>query len=663
MTVSVTSLLGNLFAYSAVATAAAGAIIGVRAALLDSRQGLAWSRWLAYATAWLFTGATLVMEYALVLHDFTVSYVAEVGSVSTPAIVSVVSLWSALDGSILFWALILSVYAAVFAWRVRKGSPVLGGWALAFLHITAVFFGALVISAATPFAAVLPPPPDGPGPNALLQNHVLMAIHPPTLYLGYVGMAVPFAMAAAALLAGRLDAAWMRSLRAWSLWVWAFLTLGILLGGWWSYTVLGWGGYWAWDPVENASLLPWLTLTAALHSLIVTSRRRMFRAWTLALVMVSFLLTLLGTFMTRSGVFNSVHSFTQSPIGPIFLVFIAFTLIGTVLLLAFGLDKVDVGEGRPYEAVSRESGFLLNNLVLTVLMFTVLVGTLYPLINQAVTGNQVSLGEPYYEKVTLPLVVALLFLMGVGPALPWGRTSPARALSQLAPPLVGGAVLGLVSVPLGARGFWLPFTWAMSGFIAVVSLRELAAPVVARVRGPGDEALPLAVFSALSRSRRRVGAHLAHLGVALAAIAIAASSAHKLEDEVTIPLHETVTWQGYDLSFAGAEEMQQPHRVIHRATVIVERSGRELATLQPAVNHYRTMAQPLGTPAVLTRASEDLYLTAVRIEPSALVLRVYRQPMVVWLWVGGLLMFLGALVAAWPRAGSRARPVARKELA
>lgn len=628
-------------------SAAAGIVASGAAALLRSAELHTLARRLSYATALALSAATAIMLWALVRHDFSVSYVAEVGSLATPPIISVVSLWSSLDGSILFWALVLALYQAAFAWRTRDASAQLAGWAIFVLQITQVFFTALVVGVATPFDHLSPAPPDGPGPNALLQNHVLMAIHPPTLYLGYVGMAVPFAMAISALLSGRLDPHWMRTLRGWSLWVWSFLTLGILLGGWWSYEVLGWGGYWAWDPVENASLLPWLTLTAAMHSLITTTRRRRFRGWTLVLLVVSFLLTLLGTFMTRSGVFNSVHSFTQSPIGPVFLAFIGIVFVGSLAVIAFRLESLDVGKAPPWEPSSREFVFLLNNLLLTLFMFTVLYGSVYPLINQAFFGTQISVGGPYFERFAVPLSIGLLALMGIGPAISWGRTDGRALLGQLAPPAAVGAIAGILTPFAGVPGWGVPVAVGLAAFIAVVSLREMAAPPWAAWKRDGS--LPRAL-RALVLSRRRQGAHLAHLGTALAAVAIVASTAHKVEGEISLEPGETVSWHGYDLTFTGDQQVRQSYRINHRAHLIVRSGARELGALEPSMNYYATMSQPIGTPAVMNLPSEDLYLSVVRMVPKgAVTLRAYRQPLVVWLWVGGLLMVLGAALAAWPK--------------
>ena len=412
-----------------------GAPAGFAAGKLRSAAGLVLVRRLAIAFALSMIAASGVMWYALITHDFSVSYVAQVGSLSTPLHITIVSIWSSLEGSILFWGLVLGLYIGAVAVLQRRGHEDYLAYTLATMMCVGIYFCFLIAGPANPFRAVPPPiPTDGPGPNALLQNHALMIWHPPTLYLGYVGMTVPFAMAVAALLRGQLGPTWLRPLRNWLLVPTSFLTLGIMLGGWWSYEVLGWGGYWAWDPVENASFLPWLTAIAAVHSAIVLQRRGTLKAWTVVLVLISFLLTILGTFLTRSGVVNSVHAFTQSSIGPFFLSFLGIATAAVILLLSLRIDALVANPGRQGVA-SRETAFLFNNLILVAITFTVLIGTLFPILTEAVRGVKVSVGEPYFNRMSVPLFLGLILLMGIGPALPWGSAQPGAARRALLRPL------------------------------------------------------------------------------------------------------------------------------------------------------------------------------------------------------------------------------------
>ena len=441
-----TSQLGSAAVLLALLTCAIGAPLGFFAGASRSSAGLQWTRRMALAFGLFMVLANLIMEYALITRDFSVSYVASVGSLATPLHITIVSLWSSLEGSILFWGLVLGLFTAGVTVLQRRGHEDYLAYTLGTLFAIGLFFSFLIAGPANPFRPTPPPiPTDGPGPNPLLQNHILMIIHPPMLYLGYVGMSVPFAMAVSALLRGQLGASWLRPLRNWLLVPTSFLTLGIMLGGWWSYEVLGWGGYWAWDPVENASFLPWLTAIAALHSAVVQQRRGSLKAWTVILVMVTFLLTILGTFLTRSGVVNSVHSFTQSPIGPLFLVFLGICLVATIVLLSWRVDTL-VSEPTEDAVVAREGAFLLNNLLLVTFTFTVLVGTIFPIIAEAVRGVKVSVGEPYFNRMAVPICLGLLLMMGIGPALPWGRADKRALQRALLWPLPAGLILQSASL-------------------------------------------------------------------------------------------------------------------------------------------------------------------------------------------------------------------------
>ena len=482
-----TSTLGMTLVLGALLAAAFGAVVGIEGGLRHRAGAL--KIVLGAVTAFLLCmlGANLTMVYALVTHDFSVHYVAQVGSRATPLVYTVVSLWSALEGSILFWGAILAVYVFAFARAHRHDPPTNPLLALGTMLAVGVFFAFLIAGPANPSSRVTPVPPDGPGPNPLLQNHVLMVIHPPMLYLGYVGMVVPFGIAVAALLRGQLGDAWMAVLRRWTLIPWTFLSVGIVLGAWWAYAVLGWGGYWAWDPVENASFLPWLTATAFIHSAMVQERRHTLKLWTLSLSLASFLLTILGTFMTRSRVFNSVHSFTQSEIGPTFLVFLGAVLIVSIVLIAVR-GPLLVPEGTLGGVASRETAILFNNLLFAALTFTVLLGTVFPLVREAFSGVRISVGGPYFNRMAIPLGIAILFLMGVGPSLPWGRASPETVKRQFLLPAGVGIAVVVVCLAAGLRGGSTLLTFGLAGFVAAVTLREMTLPVRVRMR---EQAEPL----------------------------------------------------------------------------------------------------------------------------------------------------------------------------
>jgi cytochrome c-type biogenesis protein CcmF len=650
-------LLGRALILAALGLAGAGAVTGYAAGRSGSAKGLQWTKRLAWAFGAALVLSNVVMIWALLARDYTVAYVDQVGSDSIPDWLAVVSLWSSLEGSILFWGGILGVCVLAFmaiTGRDEEQRDLLP-YTLATTMAVGAFFTLLIAAPATPFNTVVPRP-DGfhTGPNPLLQNHLLMIIHPPSLYLGYVGMTIPFAMGVAALLRGRLGAGWMRLIRLWMLVPWGFLTAGIVLGGWWAYEVLGWGGYWAWDPVENASFLPWLTATGFLHGAMLMERRGLLKAWTLVLLLATFALTILGTFMTRSGVFNSVHAFTQSPIGPLFLVFLAIILVGCILLLGFRGHLLEP-TGSFRSPISRDAAFVVNNLLFAAFTFTVLVGTTFPLIKEALTGEKLTVGEPYFNSMAAPMGVALVLLMALGPALPWGRATGEEALRILAIPVGVGLLLLGVGLAMGVRDGWTSVTLVVVGMAVAVSLRDMVKPVLALQRRR-QIGLGGAAAQAFKRGRRRYGGQIVHLGVALLVLALAVSSQYKITVEEVVDKGETLDVGPYQVRFDGVRETREPHRVSVGALFTVTKDGRELGVLEPKMNRYRGQAQPIGTPAVLTRFHEDLYLSAMQIDDAGAFagLRAFVNPMVYWIWIAAGVMLIGCVVAVWP-TGSRRR--------
>jgi cytochrome c-type biogenesis protein CcmF len=645
----VTPLLGRTLILLALLAASAGSIVGFMTGRRPSVPGWTWTRRLAYAFAGAMAAANALMIWALLGHDFSVSYVAQVGSRSVPTWVSFVSLWSSLEGSILFWGLVMGAYIAGATWTNRDRHPEYMPYAVGVWLACAAFFSFLLAGPAQPFMTVPHAPPDGPGPNPLLQNHVLMAIHPPFLYTGYVGMTIPFGLACAALLVGRLGHDFVRPLRTWLLLPWVFLTCAIVLGGWWAYEVLGWGGYWAWDPVENASFLPWLTATAGLHSAILLERKGILKGWTVTLVMASFLLTILGTFMTRSGVFNSVHSFTQSAIGPTILVFLAAALLFSVALLALRVDTLTT-EGRIEDAKSREAMFLVQNLLFVLFTFTVLLGTVFPLVVEAAKGLQMSVGRPYFDRMSVPIGVALLFLMGVGPALPWGRATGEQVQKALLPPLAGALLVTAAGLALGVRNPWTLVALAFGGYTAQVTLAELFLPTRQRMRTHGEGPVAAFVEADWRRGRRRFGSYVVHAGATLVIVSIAVSSTMGTSKEVQLKEGESTALGPYTLTFVKAEEVQEPHRTSVVARVEVSRDGKSLGALHPAMNQYESQREPIGTPDVRSSLTHDLYLSVLNIDPASgrVGLLALINPMVGLIWIATAVMAIGGLIALSP---------------
>ena len=645
-------VLGRLLILLALLAASAGALVGFATGARPSEAGWAWARRLAYAFAALMALANLTMEYALLTHDFSVGYVAHVGSRSVPTWVSLVSLWSSLEGSILFWGLVMGAYIAIATWQNRFKYPEYMPYAVGVWLACGAFFSFLLAGPAQPFATVPGPPLDGPGPNPLLQNHHLMIIHPPFLYAGYVGMTIPFGLACAALLVGRLGHDFIRPLRNFLLLPWIFLTVAIVLGGWWAYEVLGWGGYWAWDPVENASFLPWLTATAALHSALLVERKGVLKGWTATLVIATFLLTILGTFMTRSGVFNSVHSFTQSAIGPTILVFLTAALLFALALLALRLDSL-AAEGRLETGPSRDAVFLVQNLLFVLFTFTVLLGTVFPLVVEAARGVQMSVGRPYFDKLSVPIGVALLFVMGVGPALPWGRATKEQLRRALLPPLLTASALALLGFAAGVRNAWTALALFFGGFTAQVTLSEILLPVRQRM-GSHGESVVQAFRQAQRRGRRRFGAYVVHAGAVLVIVAIAVSSTMGASKEIQLRAGETTSLGAYTVTFVDADRVVEPHRDSVRARMDVRKNGRSLGTLYPRMSRYERQRELIGTPAVRTSLTEDLYLSIQNIDLASRTvgLLVLVNPMVGWIWIATAVMALGGLIAlvpAWRR--------------
>jgi cytochrome c-type biogenesis protein CcmF len=647
--VTMMALLGRSLILCSLLASSAGAIIGFAAGARGSAEGLRWARRFAFAFAACMVLATVVMEVALLRHDFSVSYVAQVGSLSVPVWVTIVSLWSSLEGSILFWGFVLGIYIAVATWMFRDEHAEHASYAIGTWLACGTFFSFLIAGPANPFVTVAAPLTDGPGPNPLLQNHLLMIIHPPMLYLGYVGMTIPFGLAVAALLRGKLDASLLRPLRNTLLLPWIFLTVAIMVGGWWAYEVLGWGGYWAWDPVENASLLPWLTATAALHSAIMTERRGVLKGWTVTLVQASFLLTILGTFMTRSGVFNSVHAFSKSAIGPTILIFLSAILIGSITLLAMRIDSLQA-DGYVDRGTSREAAFLVNNLIFILITFTVLIGTVFPLVVEAIRGKQMSVGRPYFESMVVPCGVAMLFLLGIGTALPWGRATREQIRRALLPPLAGAAVLLVIGFLTGVRNGWTLATLAVGGYSAWVTLAQMWLPVAQRMKG-GDSLAHATVEAQWKRGRRRFASYFIHAGVVIVIISIAVSSTMRAQREVSLVRGQSTTIGDYAVQFLGTEVKEEPNRVSTIARFAVTKNGAPVATMEPRMNQYAAMREPIGTPAVHSTFKGDLYLSIMSIDQAGDTagLLLITTPMVSWIWIAVLMMGLGGLIALFPQ--------------
>ena len=593
--------------------------------------------------------AALSMMFALATHDFSILYVAENNARETPLFYSIIGLWAALEGSILLWTAILAGATAFIAFRGTLAIPRLATTALAVMFAMLTFFLLLITTpAADPFARLAVAPENGNGPNALLQNHPLMALHPPLLYLGYVLTSVPFAYAIASLILGEGGDRWLVATRRFALISWALLGVGIVAGAWWSYAVLGWGGYWAWDPVENAAIMPWLTSTAYLHSVMVEEKRSLLRSWNLALVVATFALTILGTFLTRSGVVNSVHSFSLSAIGPILLGYLVAILVLSVGLLLWRSARLrDAGPiGTP---LSREAIFLFQNVLFMAATLTVLLGTLYPLVAEAISGAQLSIGGPYFDRVEIPVALALLFLMGIGPQLPWHGASRATLERQFTAPIVAAAFGALAALITGTTALPAVLTYALGAFVLATVVQEFARGVRARrtLHGEGGVA---AFANLFRRSGRRYGGYVVHIGIVLVALAVATSQARTVDAERTLAPGDSLDVAGYTIRLEAIRPVSEPQRDSIVADLAISGNGAS-EHLRPALVQYPNSAAAVGSPGIGAGLRDDLYTILAAYDQrtfSWATIRTRVIPGVSWLWLGGAVVGIGAIIAALP---------------
>ena len=612
-------------------------------------RALASARLAAAITLGLVALAAGAMTAALATHDFSILYVAANNARETPLFYSVISLWAALEGSILLWTLVLAGATTFVAFRGTATLPRLATTALAVLFGMLAFFLLLVTTpAADPFVRLAFPPENGRGPNALLQNHPLMALHPPLLYLGYVLFSVPFAYALSSLILGEGGDRWLVATRRFALASWALLGVGIVAGAWWSYAVLGWGGYWAWDPVENAAIMPWLTSTAYLHSVMVEEKRSLLRSWNLALVVATFALTILGTFLTRSGVVNSVHSFSLSAIGPILLGYLVAILVLSVGLLLWRSARLrDAGPiGTP---LSREAIFLFQNVLFMAATLTVLLGTLYPLVAEAISGAQLSIGGPYFDRVEIPVALALLFLMGIGPQLPWHGASRATLERQFTAPIVAAAFGALAALITGTTALPAVLTYALGAFVLATVVQEFARGVRARrtLHGEGGVA---AFANLFRRSGRRYGGYVVHIGIVLVALAVATSQARTVDAERTLAPGDSLDVAGYTIRLEAIRPVSEPQRDSIVADLAISGNGAS-EHLRPALVQYPNSTAAVGSPGIGAGLRDDLYTILAAYDQrtfSWATIRTRVIPGVSWLWLGGAVVGIGAIIAALP---------------
>jgi cytochrome c-type biogenesis protein CcmF len=604
--------------------------------------------------------AAVVLWIALGRRDLTFQYVAQHTSHSLPLGYALSAFWGGQEGSLLLWLLILTGYAALAIWLNRRARELVA-WAVPVLGLVASFFAFMLCFVSSPFVTA-PAPADGAGMVPSLQNPYMLA-HPPMLYLGYVGLTVPYAFAMGALLSRRTDERWIVATRRWTLAAWTFLGVGQLLGAHWAYVEIGWGGYYAWDPVENAALMPWLAATAFLHSVMIQEKRGMLKVWNMVLVALAFGLSVFGTFLTRSGVVNSIHSFSQSPLGGWFLGFIALMTVFSIALIYLRLPLLRA-RTKLESLVSREATFLYNNLLLVALCLTILWGVVYPLLSEALRGETRSVSKPYYDFFLHSFGLPLLLLMGLGPLVAWRRASLRSLGKTFLGPFAAAVATGVALLALGFGSSWpglLAYTF--SAFVAASIVLEFQRGAAAR-RAIAGEGRLRALAMLVARNRRRYGGYLVHAAVVLLAVGIAGSSAYQTIREQPLRRGQSMTAAGYTLTYAALGTRQLANARAVRATVEVTRGGSHVATLHPGQNSYPVEQQVSNEVSIYhdPRSLGDVFTIADQIEPNGtLYLKVLVKPLVNLIWLAGFVFVGGSLIAMWPDAVEQRRLAERYE--
>jgi cytochrome c-type biogenesis protein CcmF len=650
------TLLGQLALWLAFLVGLWGAITGFVGGAQqrpDLQQSARHATFALFAALWI---AVICLEVAIFRHDFSVQYVASRTSRNLPTFYLWSALYSGQEGSLLFWAAVLSLFAVLTqvmtSRRYRSYLP----YVAAVTSLVTTFFITVMLFAANPFQRLPFAPLDGQGMNPQLQNPG-MVFHPPMLYLGYISITIPFAFAIAALLTKKLDTDWLVAVRKWTIVSWLFLSIGLLIGMWWAYVELGWGGYWAWDPVENAALLPWLVMTAFLHSVMIQEKRGMLKKWNLALVIAAWLLSIFGTFITRSGVIASVHSFTQSSVGYFFLVFLVLAAVASFTLYTTRLPLL-TADARLESMVSREASFLFNNLLLIGIAFSVLWGTLFPILSEAVRGTKITVGPPFFNQVNVPLGLALLGLTGIGPLIAWRRASVPNLRRQFAVPVTTFVFALLILLVAGLRDVGTLMAVSLGSFVFATVIQEFGRGARARHRQYG-EPIPLAVFHLLARNRRRYGGYIVHVAIVLLFVAFA-GMAFKKETQATLQPGESVTLRSpyghtYTFTHLGISQYNALNRQVTAALVDVRRDGKSIGRLRTEKRqHVDAFGNPTFEPStevgIRSGLQEDLYVVLAGLVNGTeqAVYRFTINPLVWWVWFGGFVLVIGGLIVLWP---------------
>ena len=644
-------LLGQYTLIAALAVA----VYGVGAAILGARRSqpglVASARSAVYVTGALVAIATGALLWLLINDRFEVRYVAQNSRIDQPLVYKISALWGGMAGSLLLWAVVLAGYMVVAAWINRNRHPELMPWVHAVCLSTTAFFLALQLLAANPFETLPFAPIDGQGMNPLLQNPA-MAIHPPNLYLGYVGFTIPFAFAVAALVTGRLDTSWLTAIRRWTIVAWFFLSIGITLGAQWAYVELGWGGYWGWDPVENASFMPWLVATAYLHSVIIEEKKGMLRVWNMLMIIATFALCIFGTFLTRSGIVSSVHAFTTSTLGPLFAGFLAGTLAVSLGLVAWRLPELR-SKQRLESVLSRESSFLFNNLVLVVACFAVFWGTMFPVFSEAVNGVKITVGPPFFNRVNIPIFLALLALTGIGPLIAWRRASWPSLRRAFVWPGATFVAAFATCVAFGLGGVYTWMSLSLSAFVVATVVQEFWRGARGRAAS-SDESVALALINLTRRNKRRYGGYVVHVGIVLMAVGITGSGVFQREAEATLRPGETVDIGGYRMQFEELDIFAVQGVDVVSASLVAFDGDRARFRMVPQRHFHPGQDTSATEVAIWSGLQHDLYVVLAgwaNDETGVATFKLYINPLVKWIWIGGFGLLLGTLICLIPDRG------------
>lgn len=645
-----TASLGNLALAGAVLVSVLASLFALAGVRFRAEKMIRWSNWSIGGIAFFFCVASGALVYALLSSDFSFKYVAEYTERALPLGYKIAAFWAGQSGSLLLWGLLLAVMSLTAVIGFRRWKGVDHGIAIIVLAVTNGFFSALLLFGANPFVMFEGGRPlNGRGLNPMLQDPGMIA-HPPLLFMGYAGFTIPFAVMCGVLIAGRVDNHWLSLVRRWLVFSWVFLTAGIILGAWWAYIELGWGGYWSWDPVENASLLPWLTGTALLHSIMSQQHRGMFKRWNVALTAVTFILCIFGTYITRSGVIDSVHAFAPSLIGTFFLVFLLIITLSSVVLFGWKFRSMRP-EHELNGLVSREGAFLAVNILFLIMMLTTLVGTTFPLLCKWVGAEPVTVKPAFYDRVVAPMGLLMSLVMAFGPVLPWGRIKASQVMRHLVVPATIAFAVAVVAAAMGLWNVWelLCVFIAVMGTVAVIV--EFARSVHARRQNTGENFVMTGV-RLIDRDHRRYGGQLAHLGMMLLIIGVSASRLFTVENVIELRPGESGTIGGYSLKMESVSQVQGPNYVAVQGSFLLTESNGKSRLMTPQRRFYTGWDdQPNSEIALLTNWRSDLYLVLAGWgeNGSSATVMAHLYPAVVWIWIGGIVMVLGGTFGLLPR--------------